>query len=115
MSTTKKKDTRGNHAQSLDFVSSKRLKALKEAQRAHLSECNQPEDPKRQFITQQVAKIIAALPPGKQNNLFKIRYGMTPETLQALPNEQALKILDLIVNNEAITQRNLRAKPWKNR
>lgn len=45
------------------------------------------------YIAEQVAALLAAMPPGKQKSLFKIRYGVTPDELQTLSIERVTQIL----------------------
>lgn len=119
MTVTKKSDSATPSTQSLNLVNSQRLKALNESNRnntcdpiTHQSESHQIEDQKRQYIAQQVAKILATLPAGKQKNLFKIRYGLTPEALQRLPIEQAIKILELSLIGDVTKARYPQTRPW---
>lgn len=49
----------------------------------------------QQLIDQQLAKILAGLPAGKQQSLFKIRYGMDLETLKQQPIHQIVKLLKI--------------------
>jgi len=55
-----------------------------------------PSERLRQLAQQRVAQILAELPAGRQQSLFKIRYGMSVEELQRLPPEQMAKILKLV-------------------
>ncbi len=49
----------------------------------------------RQEIDRRLSEIMAGLPAGKQHNLFKIRYGVTPDEIRQLPVEQAAQMLKL--------------------
>jgi len=42
----------------------------------------------RQLIDQRLTELLANLPVGKQQGLFKIRFGMTPEQIKQLPLKQ---------------------------
>ncbi len=49
----------------------------------------------QQLIDQQLATILAGLPAGKQQSLFKIRYGMDLDTLKQQPIHQIVKLLNI--------------------
>jgi len=49
----------------------------------------------RQLIDQRLSEIMAALPVGKQQSLFKIRFGMEPEQIKALPIKQIFSLLEI--------------------
>jgi hypothetical protein len=49
----------------------------------------------RQLIDQRLSEIMAALPVGKQQSLFKIRFGMEPEQIKALPIKQVFALLEI--------------------
>jgi hypothetical protein len=49
----------------------------------------------RQLIDQRLAERLASLPVGKQQGLFKIRYGMTPEQLKQLTLKQIFSKLEI--------------------
>jgi len=119
MTVTKKSDSNATTTQSLNLVNSQRLKTLSKFNRnnacdpmTHQGENLQNEYPTRQLIEQQVSKILATLPAGKQKNLFKIRYGLTPEALERLPIDHAIKILELSLTGEATEMRYPRTRPW---
>ncbi|WP_446811936.1 hypothetical protein ACH50O_10345 [Methylomonas sp. 2BW1-5-20] len=49
----------------------------------------------RQLIDQRLSEIMAALPVGKQRSLFKIRFGMEPAQIKALPIKQIFSLLEI--------------------
>jgi hypothetical protein len=49
----------------------------------------------RDLIDQRLTEILAALPVGKQRRLFKIRFGMEPEEIKALPIKQVFVLLEV--------------------
>lgn len=68
----------------------------------------------RQLIDQRLAELLANLPVGKQQGLFKIRFGMTPEQIKQLPLKQIfsklainpLQIKPLSTNHQSIWELN---------
>lgn len=56
----------------------------------------------RQLIDQRLAQLLANLPVGKQQSLFKIRFGMTPEQLKQLALKQIFSKLE--INPDQIKQ-----------
>lgn len=49
----------------------------------------------QQLIDQRIAEILASLPIAKQRNLFKIRFGFDPDSLQQQPLGQLIKQLNI--------------------
>lgn len=49
----------------------------------------------QQLINQQLAEILAGLPVGKQQSLFKIRYGMDLDALKQQPIHHIVKLLKI--------------------
>lgn len=49
----------------------------------------------RQLIDQRLTEIMASLPAGKQQRLFKIRFGIEPNRLKDLPIKQIFKLLKI--------------------
>ena len=56
----------------------------------------------RQLIDQRLAELLANLPVGKQQGLFKIRFGMTPEQIKQLTLKQIFS--KLAINPAQIKQ-----------
>ena len=56
----------------------------------------------RQLIDQRLAELVANLPVGKQQGLFKIRFGMTPEQIKQLTLKQIFS--KLAINPAQIKQ-----------
>jgi hypothetical protein len=49
----------------------------------------------RRLIDERLNEILSALPVGKQRRLFKIRFGMEPEEIKALPIKQVFALLEI--------------------
>lgn len=49
----------------------------------------------RQLIDERLTQILATLPAGKQRRLFKIRFGMEPDQIKALPIKQIFALLSI--------------------
>lgn len=49
----------------------------------------------QQVIDQQLAQLLAGLPAGKQQRLFKIRFGVELAEIKSLPLIQVVKLLDI--------------------
>ena len=49
----------------------------------------------RRMIDQRLAEIWAKLPAGKQNSLFKLRYGVDLEQVRNLPIKRLVKLLQI--------------------
>lgn len=49
----------------------------------------------RQLIDQRLTGLLASLPTGKQRSLFKIRFGMEPDQIKALPIQQIFALLEI--------------------
>ncbi|MDD2760537.1 MAG: hypothetical protein PHH11_09635 [Methylomonas sp.] len=92
----------------LNLVSSKRLLALRHTgtdDKNSDAPSITPETPAltedretarlRMLINQRLAEIMDQLPTGKQNNLFKIRYGVTSSEIRLLPPKRAARILKI--------------------
>lgn len=96
--------------QQLNLVNSSRLTALRQKASTAASEQSSAKLPKtaantsredaetarlRAQIQQQLTSILSQLPAGRQQSLFKIRYGVTPEQLLELPVKQAAALLKI--------------------
>jgi hypothetical protein len=95
----------------LNLVNSKRLQALRKQTSTieeHTATGKQPdaslnqataEDAEtrrlRLFVRQCLADILAQLPAGKQNSLFKIRFGMSMHEFEQLSPHQAAEVLKI--------------------
>lgn len=98
-----------SHAGLVDPNKSSRLRAMREQGRAQIvSTTNARQTPAeckggvsrelqqaRALLDQRLAEILALLPAGKQSNLFKIRYGITPEQIKTLPIKQSFSLLQI--------------------
>lgn len=104
-------DSKSSGANPLQLVSSSRLLALRansEAAQAQSSTAtskftkpspDQGEDAEtarlRRLIEQHLQRIMETMPSGKQQSLFKIRFGMSLDEIKALPPQKAAKQLKI--------------------
>lgn len=105
---TEHKDRPSTSASQLNLVNSRRLQALRKQvsgsaapQAAESAAPTQPQESAkdsqlRRLAEQRLADILAQLPAGKQQQLFKIRFGITPDELQALPAKQFAEKLKIM-------------------
>lgn len=104
-------DAKSSGANPLQLVHSSRLQALRAKSEAAQSQapetksavgqCNASdrEDAEtarlRGLIDQCLQRILASMPSGKQQRLFKIRFGVTPEQIKSLPPQEAARRLKI--------------------
>jgi len=93
-------------AEQISLVNSRRLQSLSSHSDSTpiRHETQKPENAKRlddaesklrQEADQRLEAILAQLPAGKRNSLFKIRFGMTPHELRMQPIAEIARILKL--------------------
>ena len=95
-------------ASTLVIAKSSRLQALREQASKQAASVTTPDASRlksdsgdsdllvaRQLLDQRLQTLLASMPAGKQNRLFKIRFGYEPEQIKQLSLKQAFKVLQI--------------------